>query len=378
MLKKIIFSKRGFTLVELLVVIAIIGVLSTLAFTTFKGAQLKSRDAKRLSDLNAVRSALDMYYSYNRHYPTFITALEPIKNDSGKVYLDSMPTNPFPRTDHGCADSDYVYTPGPDNKTYSLTSCVGNSNENLPKTVSAMNSGLFNCGDIVTDRDDYEYPSVQVGTQCWLGQNLRTKTGPDGQLLTMGTATSQRDCITTSNTRGTEADCQARGALYNLATAKTICPVGWHLPTDLELRPIESYLTDSGNTCVGNRGYWGMQCGDMSSPAGCLNAGQKLKEGGSSNFEWKLTGRRTVNSSLVSSFTGAGTTGYTWSQTTYTCFANGMPGPQPYNYIAIRSVSNSSAAVTRETIPLNFWNLFGGTEVVYTDYQALPVRCIKD
>ncbi len=239
-------------------------------------------------------------------------------------------------------------------------------------------STRFRCGQALIDRDKFKYSTLQVGTQCWLGQNLRTKTGPDGQLLTMGTATSQRDCITTSNTRGTEADCQARGALYNLATAKTICPSGWRLPNENDFRTLETYLTDKGNECDGHRGYWGNMCGNITSPDGCSNAGQKLKEGGSSAFEWKLTGRRTVNPSLVSSFTGAGITGYAWSQSQYGCTASGMPGSQPYNYVPARSVSSGSTAVTREAIPLNYWNIFTNTEVVYTDYQALPVRCVRD
>lgn len=54
-------AKRGFTLIELLVVIAIIGLLSTLAVVSLNGARSKARDARRVSDLNATRSALEVY-----------------------------------------------------------------------------------------------------------------------------------------------------------------------------------------------------------------------------------------------------------------------------------------------------------------------------
>lgn len=62
-------NKKGFTLIELLVVIAIIGLLSTLAVIALGSAREKSRDAKRLSDLKQVQTALELYYTDNNEYP---------------------------------------------------------------------------------------------------------------------------------------------------------------------------------------------------------------------------------------------------------------------------------------------------------------------
>lgn len=56
-------NKKGFTLVELLVVIAIIGLLATLAFVSLNSARAKARDAKRVSDVRQVQSALELYYN---------------------------------------------------------------------------------------------------------------------------------------------------------------------------------------------------------------------------------------------------------------------------------------------------------------------------
>lgn len=56
-------TKKGFTLVELLVVIAIIGLLSTIAFISLNRARAKARDAKRVSDVRQIQSALELYYS---------------------------------------------------------------------------------------------------------------------------------------------------------------------------------------------------------------------------------------------------------------------------------------------------------------------------
>lgn len=61
--------KKGFTLIELLVVIAIIGLLSTLAVVALNSARQKSRDAKRLSDVKQIQTALELYYSDNNAYP---------------------------------------------------------------------------------------------------------------------------------------------------------------------------------------------------------------------------------------------------------------------------------------------------------------------
>ncbi len=58
---KSIFS-RGFTLIELLVVISIIGILSSVVLASLNSARAKARDARRMSDLNSIQIALEMYY----------------------------------------------------------------------------------------------------------------------------------------------------------------------------------------------------------------------------------------------------------------------------------------------------------------------------
>lgn len=59
----------GFTLIELLIVIAIIGLLSSVVFASLNSARKKARDARRLSDINQVQIALEMYYDKNNAYP---------------------------------------------------------------------------------------------------------------------------------------------------------------------------------------------------------------------------------------------------------------------------------------------------------------------
>ncbi len=75
-------NKDGFTLIELLVVIAIIGLLSTLAVVALGSARVKARDAKRLSDVKQVQTALELYYTDNSKYPT---QTEPIALGQGNA-----------------------------------------------------------------------------------------------------------------------------------------------------------------------------------------------------------------------------------------------------------------------------------------------------
>ena len=66
-------GKKGFTLVELLVVIAIIGVLATLVLLQLGQARSRSRDTKRIADMNQIRSAVELYFEDNNGtYPTEI------------------------------------------------------------------------------------------------------------------------------------------------------------------------------------------------------------------------------------------------------------------------------------------------------------------
>lgn len=66
--------KKGFTLIELLVVISIIGILASLTFVSYSGAQKQTRDTERRSDLAQYRNGLANYAAANDGlYPDSIT-----------------------------------------------------------------------------------------------------------------------------------------------------------------------------------------------------------------------------------------------------------------------------------------------------------------
>jgi len=67
--------KKGFTLIELLVVIAILAVLMSVIVVTLNPAEMlkKTRDTKRISDLDAVRTAINLFITDQGSLPSGIT-----------------------------------------------------------------------------------------------------------------------------------------------------------------------------------------------------------------------------------------------------------------------------------------------------------------
>lgn len=99
--------KKGFTLIELLLVVAIIGIISTLLTVALNNAREKARDTRRLTDINKIQQALELYYYDQNSYPvanvTLGVANAKCLNPLGwqaegcaNAYIDHIPANPLP------------------------------------------------------------------------------------------------------------------------------------------------------------------------------------------------------------------------------------------------------------------------------------------
>lgn len=109
-------NQKGFTLIELLVVLAIIALLSTLSVVALGSARLKARDAKRLSDIKQIQTALELYFTDQNAYPTnnnltlggagarALSSGGFSDTGSGTIYMGSVPANPAP------GGASYIYT----------------------------------------------------------------------------------------------------------------------------------------------------------------------------------------------------------------------------------------------------------------------------
>ncbi len=130
------------------------------------------------------------------------------------------------------------------------------------------------CPFIVTDIDRNIYRTVQIGSQCWMKENLKVTNNPEGKPIT-------RYCYNND-----PKICSTDGGLYDWNTtmnnsrkegSQGICPNGWHVPKDSEWYVLENGLAVS--SCDNNRYGWS-----------CDPSGTKLKKGGPSGFEGVFTG----------------------------------------------------------------------------------------
>ena len=152
-------GRQGFTLIELLVVIAIIGLLSTLAVVSLNGARSKARDARRVSDLKAVSSALELYRDDNLDAVPDVTVgttwntIIGTNLNATAVYLPAgAPEDPDPTRASGQANVALSYTYCTDTDFYLLYASLENTppGKGLDGDIESYEDGkCVNAGGVV-------------------------------------------------------------------------------------------------------------------------------------------------------------------------------------------------------------------------------------
>jgi len=119
---------------------------------------------------------------------------------------------------------------------------------------------LSKAGAIVADADGNIYSTVRIGSQVWMGENLKTTKYLDGAAIPNVTGNTIWAGLTSGAYCWYNNDAGNRyGALYNWYAVNTgkLCPEGWHVPTDAEWTILENYLITNGfnydGTTSGNK-----------------------------------------------------------------------------------------------------------------------------
>ena len=68
-LRRNVDARSGFTLIEILIVVAIISILASIVLVGIGPTEQLGRDARRVSDLHQVQTALELYYAKCGNYP---------------------------------------------------------------------------------------------------------------------------------------------------------------------------------------------------------------------------------------------------------------------------------------------------------------------
>ena len=169
-------------------------------------------------------------------------------------------------------------------------------------------SSLFTCGTSAVTFDGHDYTTVEIGSQCWFAENLRSTKYNDDVAIPSGLdnaawSSTTDGAVTIYDEGGSNeaTNLATYGRLYNWYAVNTgkLCPSGWHVPTDEEWTALTTQL--GGGSVAGLK----MKSSASDSPAWSGN--------NSSGFSG-LPGGRRLNGG---NFNNVGFNGYWWSSSPY-------------------------------------------------------------
>lgn len=140
---------------------------------------------------------------------------------------------------------------------------VYGSEESFTTTAAALPQDGQPCvgAATVTDYEGHTYNTVQIGSQCWMAENLRTTHYSDGTAIPTGDGWSSTEPF-----YYTLEDSLEHGYLYNWRAVmhnssssqatpsgvQGVCPTGWHVPSDAEWTELETYVGNQSQYLCNN------------------------------------------------------------------------------------------------------------------------------
>ena len=214
------------------------------------------------------------------------------------------------------------------------------------------------CGTILlVDIDSNIYNTVQIGSQCWMKENLRTTRKANGTGLT---AYYPNDDASNKATYGllykwSTAMAGASASSTNPSRVQGICPTGWHVPSDAEWTQLTDYVNSQSQfVCVSNDSYIAKALADStgweSAGGNTCYVGATLSNNNATGFSARPAGR----SDNGATYYHFGSWAEFWSTT-----------KGSYNDPIYRYLSSSLATVNR-------------TSVQSSSNIAASVRCLRD
>jgi uncharacterized protein (TIGR02145 family) len=205
-------------------------------------------------------------------------------------------------------------------------------------------------------RDGKVYATLQLGTQCWMKQNLNIGTRIAGAGNQTNNGTIEKYCY-----NNTESNCDYYGGLYQwnemmqyttTAGVKGICPTGWHIPTDAEWTTLTTYVSSQpAYQCNSNSTYIAKALAattNWNTYTGTCTIGNNLAANNATGFTALPAGYRNSDGS----FSTLGNYAVLWSSTEF----NG-------SYAWYRNLNYGYSFVVRN----DYGKVFG-----------FSVRCVKD
>lgn len=133
---------------------------------------------------------------------------------------------------------------------YSYTNNFG-CNGSASQTITLLYHPVFTCGTNLTDvRDNKVYPTIQIGSQCWLAANLEYGTMIPASLTQRDNCIPEKYCY-----NDLLANCALQETYYQwdevmqfseVSGTQGLCPPAWHIPTETEWNTLFNNFTSNG------------------------------------------------------------------------------------------------------------------------------------